>query len=151
MKALIFAAAIAATLALALPADAQQTRTTVAADYSWPVVRVVDGDTVKVDASADMPPELASIAIRLRGVDTPEKGRWAKCDAEKEASAAATAFTKRAISEAGSIFVRDPSWGKWGGRVIANLILDGRPLSALLIEAGHGRAYDGGKRGSWCE
>ena len=48
-----------------------------AADYSWPVVRVVDGDTVKVDASADMPPELASIAIRLRGVDTPEKGRWA--------------------------------------------------------------------------
>ena len=48
-----------------------------AADYSWPVVRVVDGDTVKVDASADLPPELASLSVRLRGVDTPEKGRRA--------------------------------------------------------------------------
>ena len=28
-----------------------------AADYAWPVLRVVDGDTVAVDASADMPPE----------------------------------------------------------------------------------------------
>lgn len=150
MKALIFAAAIAATLALALPADAQQTRTTDTADYSWPVTRVVDGDTVKVDASADMPPELASIAVRLRGVDTPEKGRWAKCDSEKRAAVEATEFTKRAIGGATSIVVRNPSWGKWGGRIIANLILDGQPLSALLIEAGYGRAYDGGKRRSWC-
>ena len=114
------------------------------------MVKVVDGDTVRVDASADMPPELASIAVRLRDVDTPEKGRWAKCEAEKQAAAAATAFTKDAISNAGSIVVRDPSWGKYGGRVIANLVLDGRTLSALLIEAGHGRAYDGGKRKSWC-
>ena len=122
----------------------------VAADYAWPVVRVVDGDTIQVDASANMPPELASIKVRLRGVDTPDKGRWAKCEAEKRAAFEATDFTKRTIGEAASIVVRDPSWGKWGGRVIANLILDGRPLSALLIEAGHGRAYDGGKRRSWC-
>ena len=44
----------------------------VAADYAWPVVRVVDGDTIQVDASADMPPELSSIRVRLRGADTPE-------------------------------------------------------------------------------
>lgn len=150
MTALVFAAAIAATLALPLPADAQPTQTTVAADYSWPVTRVVDGDTVKVDASADMPPQLASIAVRLRGVDTPDKGRWAKCEAEKRAALEATDFTKRAIGEAARIVVRNPSWGKWGGRVIADLILDGRALSALLIEAGHGRAYEGKKRQSWC-
>ena len=88
-----------------------------AADYAWPVLRVVDGDTVAVDASADMPPELARLSVRLQGVDTPEKGGRAKCEAEREAGQAATAFTKAAIAGAQLILVRGPEWGKWGGRV----------------------------------
>ena len=137
------AAALAlAALLLAAPLSA--------ADYSWPVVRVVDGDTVKVDASADLPPELASLSVRLRGVDTPEKGRRARCESERQAGRAATAFTREAIERAGSIVVRDPAWGKWGGRVIADLVLDGSPLSSALLEAGHARRYDGGRRSSWC-
>lgn len=120
-----------------------------AGDYDWPVVRVIDGDTVKVDASADMPPELALVAVRLRDVDTPETWK-PKCESERRAGEAATAFTKAAVANAGSIVVRDPSWGKYGGRVIANLVLDGRTLSAMLIEEGHGRAYAGGKRTGWC-
>lgn len=122
-----------------------------AADYSWPVVRVVDGDTVKVDASADIPLELASIAVRLRGVDTPEKGWRAKCETEKRAGTVATNFTKDAINKSRAIIIRNPTWGKYGGRVIADIILDERSLSALLIQTGHGRAYLGGKRESWCE
>ena len=121
-----------------------------AADYAWPVVRVVDGDTVAVDASADLPPELADLRVRLRGVDTPEKGGRAKCDSERDAGQAATAFTEQAVAGASTIVVRDLEWGKWGGRVIADLVLDGRSLSESLIAAGHGRAYDGAKRGSWC-
>ena len=121
-----------------------------AVDYAWPVVRVIDGDTVAVDASTHMPAELANLKVRLRGVDTPEKGGRAKCDAEREAGEAATAFTERAVTGARAVLVRDPAWGKWGGRVIAELVLDGRALSAALIEAGHGRAYDGGRRQSWC-
>ena len=123
----------------------------VAADYSWPVVGVIDGDTVKVDAGADLPPELASLSVRLRGVDTPEKGLACemRCG-EKQAGLAATAFAEAAIAKADRVIVRDPAWGKWGGRVVAGLILDGKPLSSALIEAGHGRAYGGGRRGSWC-
>ena len=139
------AGTVAIALAAALLAAPVQ-----AADYSWPVVRVVDGDTVKVDAGADLPPELASLSVRLRGVDTPEKGRRAKCNAEKQAAAAATAFAEEAIRKAGSLVVRDPAWGKWGGRVVADLILDGSSLSSALLEAGHARRYDGGKRGGWC-
>ena len=139
------AVAVATVLAAALLAPHVQ-----AADYSWPVVRVVDGDTVKVDASADLPPELASLSIRLRGVDTPEKGGRAKCETEREAGRAATAFTEAAVGKAKTAVVRDPAWGKWGGRVVAGLILDGKPLSSTLIEAGHGRAYDGGRRKAWC-
>ena len=139
------AVAAATVLAAALPAPHVQ-----GTDYSWPVVRVVDGDTVKVDARADLPPELASLSVRLRGVDTPEKGRRAKCDAERLAADAATAFAEDAIDKAERIVVRDPKWGKWGGRVIADLVLDGKPLSSTLIEAGHGRAYGGGRRKPWC-
>ena len=124
--------------------------TAVAADYAWPVVKVIDGDTVQVDASRDMPPELGSIRVRLRGADTPETWR-PKCESERAGGKAATAFVKRRIAEAERIVVCDPEWGKFGGRVVANLMLDGRTLSDLLIEAGHGRPYDGGKRTGWCD
>lgn len=137
--------AIGAALLVLLAAPAH------AGDYLWPVVRVVDGDTVAVDASADMPPELADLKVRLLGVDTPEKGGRAKCDSERAAGQAATAFTTAMVESAETVIVRDPKWGKWGGRVIADLILDGRSLSQLLIAIGHGRPYDGGKRRSWCE
>ena len=120
-------------------------------DYTWPVVRVMDGDTVAVDASADFPPELADLKVRLRGVDTPEKGGRAKCESERAAGQAATAYTKAAIAGASSVVTRDPAWGKWGGRVVADLVVDGRSLPALLIDDGHGRAYDEGRRGSWCK
>ena len=135
----------AAVVATLLPAVAVR-----AADYPWPVVRVVDSDTVKVNASADLPPELALLSVRLRGVDTPEKGGRAKCDAEKRAGRAATAFTEAAIADADSVIVRDPAWGKWGGRVVADLVLDGRSLATALIEARLGAAYDGRKRPGWC-
>ena len=136
------AAALLATLLLVVPVAA--------ADYEWPVVRVIDGDTVEVDASADMPPELASVRVRLRGVDAP--GTWKpKCESERQAGNAATAFTKAALARAGSIVIRDPAWGKYGGRVIANMVLDGETLSARLIAAGLGRPYSGGKRQGWCD
>ena len=118
--------------------------------YQWPIVRVIDGDTVEVDADQDMPPELAKLRLRLRGVDTPEKGGRAKCASERSAGLAATEFTRRAIVRAHDILIRNLQWGKWGGRVIGDLMLDGRPLSQTLIEAGHGRPYDGGRRKSWC-
>ena len=136
-----------AALAVALTVSSAPAAAT---DYTWPVVRVVDGDTVAVDASADLPAELADLRVRLRGVDTPEKGGRAKCPVERDAGQAATEFTTKAVAEASAIVVRDPKWGKWGGRVIADLVLDNRSLSAWLIAAGHGRAYDGGRRASWC-
>ena len=137
-------AILAATL-LALCAPA------FAADYAWPVLRVIDGDTIAVDASADMPPELARLSVRLAGIDTPEKGGRAKCPSERDAGQAATVYTEAALQQAQRVVVRNPKWGKWGGRVLADVILDGRSLSADLIAAGHARAYDGGRRVSWCE
>ena len=117
--------------------------------YRWPVVKVIDGGTIKVDARGDFPPELATLNVRLRGVDTPEKGGRAKCDAERRAGRAATAFTAAAVA-GGAVTFRNLAWGKHGGRVLADASVDGRSLADRLIIEGHGRAYDGGKRKPWC-
>ncbi len=109
-------------------------------EYRWPIVKVIDGDTLKVDARADMPPELARLNVRLRGVDTPEKGGRAKCDAERRAGRAATAFTAAAVANAATVTFRNLAWGKYGGRVLADATVDGRSLADSLIIAGHGRA-----------
>lgn len=110
-------AILAAALAL-LPLPAA------AADYAWPVVRVIDGDTIVVDASADLPAELAELRVRLRGIDAPEVGHRARCEAEREAGAAATARVAALLDAAETVVVRDPEWGKWGGRVVADVVLD---------------------------
>ena len=64
---------------------------------------------------------------------------------------AAAAFTADVLAGADTVAVRGPAWGRWGGgRVIADLIVDGRSLAETLIGEGHGRAYDGGRREAWC-
>ena len=141
--------AVRLALALAVAALAPSAR---GEDYIWLVIGAIDGDTVRVDASADIAaPELARLSVRLRGVDAPERGGRAACEAERVAGEAATAFVEAALASARAVAVRDPEWDKWGGRVLADLIVDGRSLAAALIASGHGRAYAGGKRENRCE
>jgi endonuclease YncB( thermonuclease family) len=117
--------------------------------YSWPVVGIKDGDTIAVEIPG-LPPALNPVAIRLRGVDTPESGGRAKCAAERNLAQRATGFTKRAIKRGQRIEFAKPDWDKYGGRIDAEIWIDGVPLADQLIAAGLARAYDGGKRGSWC-
>ena len=102
------------------------------ADYAWPVMRVVDGDTVAVDASADLPPELADLKVRLLGVDTPEKGGRAKCADERDAGQAATTFTEGAIAEASAIVVRDPRGANGAAGSLPTSC--STPLTLLLLD-----------------
>lgn len=110
------------------------------------VVDVYDGDTIKVDFLCNEPLVCTSMPIRLRGVDTPEiRG---ECQAEKAAAIAARNFTKRVLNE-GTITISNMDRGKYF-RIVADVYVDGSSLAQMLIDAGHGRAYDGGRRLSWC-
>ena len=120
-----------------------------AADYEWRIVGVVDGDTIRVDAAPDLPPALVRLKVRLRDIDTPEKAGRAKCERERRGGAAATAFATDAVRAARRVPVRNPAWGKWGGRVIADVPIDGRNLATALIGAGLARRYNGGRRAGW--
>ena len=119
-------------------------------DYRWKVLRVVDGDTLEIDGSW-LPPELSRVYVRVRHLDTPEKGRLAKCPRENEWSERATAFTRAAVEQATDIMFRDLGWDKYGGRILAEVLVDGEPLSGKLIAAGLARPYEGKKKASWCD
>jgi len=117
--------------------------------YRWPVVGVRDGDTIAV-AIPGLPAELNPVGVRARGVDTPESGGRAKCEAERRLGAAASAFTQELITKAHTITFSDVDWDKYGGRIDAVIWVDGQELAALLIAAGLARVYQGGQRIGWC-
>jgi endonuclease YncB( thermonuclease family) len=96
---------------------------------------------------APLKPELA---VRIYGVDTPEKGFRAKCAQEDQRGKAATEFTKQAVAQSQKRQVMLYDWDKFGGRVLGDLILNGQSLRALLIQNGFAREYFGDAKQSWC-
>ncbi|MBL9036589.1 MAG: thermonuclease family protein [Rhodospirillaceae bacterium] len=135
-------------LALALACSAQAAN--IAGErFSWPVLAVKDGDTLAV-ALPGLPAALNPVAIRVRGIDTPETGGRAKCAAERKLASRATDFTRDAVRHGRQVEFAAPSWDKYGGRIDADVWIDGTSLARQLIDAGLARAYDGGKRRGWC-
>lgn len=122
----------------------------VANPYDYRVIRVLDGDTVEFDAPF-LPRELKqTLRLRIEGVDTPEKGRMAKCDRERELAERATRFTQQQVARATKHQITIIGWDKYGGRVIGDLLLDGKSLRQMLLESKNAAPYDGGKKASWC-
>lgn len=115
------------------------------------VARVIDGDTVSIVANWVPDPMKKEIAVRVYGVDTPEKSFRAQCAKEAELGAKATEFTKAQIAKAKKIEVAYFSWDKYGGRVLGDILLDKQSLRMALINNGFAREYFGDAKQSWCE
>ena len=118
--------------------------------YDAKILRVNDGDTVVISAPFLPAPLKPELAVRIFGVDTPEKGFRAKCPQEDQRGQAATAFTKNAVSKSTKHQVIIYDWDKFGGRILGDMILDGYSLRELLIKNGYARAYYGEAKQSWC-
>lgn len=112
------------------------------------VISVYDGDTFRVNI--DGYPALIgeNISIRVNGVDTPEIR--AKCNDEKTLALAAKEYTLKQLSNANTILLTNIERGKYF-RLVADVIIDGKNLSELLISNNLGKQYQGGKRQSWCQ
>jgi len=111
------------------------------------VIKVYDGDTFTVEAYP-WPGLEAKASVRVDGVDTPEiRG---KCDAEKQKAIEARDYVKGLIL--GEVVqLENVKHGKYAGRVVADVILDGgESLADKIIQQGLGREYHGGKRARWC-
>mgnify|MGYP003893552489 CR=1 FL=1 len=124
------------------------------ATYDAQILRVTDGDTVVIAAPFLPAPLKPELAIRVFGVDTPEKGHRAQCPSEAQRGEAATAFTKKAIESAaaggGKFQVTMYGWDKFGGRVLGDILINGKSLRAGLIANGFAREYYGEAKQSWC-
>lgn len=118
--------------------------------YNWKALRAVDGDTIEVEAKW-LPVELGTkIKIRVLGVDTPEKAPRAKCEQEAAKALLASAFTRNFIKSGKVVEVNIKSWDKYGGRILGDIVVDGKSLKDQLILRGHARVYNGGTKTSWC-
>ena len=120
------------------------------ATYDAKIVRVNDGDTVVIAAPFLPAPLKPELAVRIYGVDTPEKGFRAQCPSEDQRGQAATAVTKKAVESTQKHQVVLYGWDKFGGRVLGDMILNGVSLRAELIKNGFAREYYGEAKQSWC-
>lgn len=118
--------------------------------YNAEIVRVNDGDTVVIAAPFLPAPLKPELAVRIFGVDTPEKGFRAQCPSEDARGKAATEFTKRAVAQSSQRQVVLYDWDKFGGRVLGDIVLNGISLRAMLIQNGYAREYYGEAKQSWC-
>ena len=138
------------TLLFLVPTLALAQKTPQGVTYDAQIVRVNDGDTVVIAAPFLPAPLKPELAVRIFGVDTPEKGHRAQCPSENQRGEAATAFTKNAVKNTKKHQVTLYGWDKFGGRVLGDMILDGVSLRAELIRNGFAREYYGDAKQSWC-
>ena len=118
--------------------------------YDAVLTRVIDGDTVAFQAPFLPEPLKKELSIRVYGVDTPEKGFRAKCPSEDQRGQAATEFTKNTIKASTKRQVIIMDWDKYGGRVLGDVLLDGKSLRQMLIQNGYAREYYGEAKQTWC-
>ena len=139
---LLLAAAAVPALAQKMPKNS--------ATYDAQIIRVSDGDTIVIAAPFLPAPLKPELAVRIYGVDTPEKGHRAQCPKENERALVASKYTSQLIAQGGKIQVTLYAWDKFGGRVLGDITVNGQSVRAGLIQNGLAREYYGDAKQSWC-
>lgn len=118
--------------------------------YDIEILRVVDGDTIVIAAPYLPPPLKPQLSVRVFGVDTPEKGRAAKCEQEAYLALRASEYTRTLVKQSQIRKVVIYGWDKYGGRILGDFVLNGESLRQQLLQNGFAREYYGGGQKSWC-
>ena len=115
--------------------------------YAAEVVRIIDGDTfvARVRTWAN---QGAETRVRLRSIDAAEL--HARCSRELRLALAARTALQRLLAD-GSVTLSHVGRDKYPGRIDANVATHStNDISAAMLSGGFARAYDGGRRGTWC-
>lgn len=145
-KKLILATSIPITLMTAITAVSVQEKL-----QPISVLRVLDGDTVEIDAKW-LPPGLGDkLKIRFYGLDTPEGYPRAKCTGEYIKSTQAKNLIEEKIKAAKEVLVLYDGWDKYG-RPLGTVFADRVNLNDLLVEQKLATKYYGsGPKTDWCK
>jgi endonuclease YncB( thermonuclease family) len=115
--------------------------------YAAEVVRIIDGDTF-VARMQTAPGRQVETRVRLRSIDAAEL--HARCSKELRLALAARAALQRLLAE-GRVMLSHVGPDKYPGRIDANVTTRNNvDVSAAMLNGGWARAYDGGRRGTWC-
>ncbi|MGO4437235.1 thermonuclease family protein [Rhizobium sp. RAF56] len=116
----------------------------IAGPVSARIVRVIDGDTLLVDANP-WPQQTIEVYVRLRGIDAPEL--HAHCETTRHAAEQAQAALQEMTATTEAIELSHISGDKYFGRILADVTLgDGRNPARYMLAAGYATAYDGGRK-----
>jgi len=137
-------------LILTLPVLAFAAKQPTGVTYDAQVIRVIDGDTIVIAAPFLPAPLKPELAVRIFGVDTPEKGHRAQCPQEDQRAQLASKFTTQALQSHPRHQVIIYGWDKFGGRVLGDILVNGQSIRAGLINNGLAREYYGDAKQSWC-
>lgn len=119
-----------------------------AGELTLPFDGGIDGDTIRTHLN--LPAPLNRVSIRILGIDTPEKGKRAKCAREAMLADKATYATKQLTANSTTMLVRNMKWDKYGGRIVGEVWINSINIGQALIAQGVAVPYDGGKKQSWC-
>lgn len=117
--------------------------------YNWRVVRVIDGDTIVVEAPWLLPELGNTISIRTIGIDTPEKEFRAHCPREAALAEQASSLIKSIVKPGDTVAVEIAGRDKYF-RILGDIVINGKRVSSILISAGLAVPYTGGTKKSWC-
>ena len=110
------------------------------------IIKVIDGDTFRVDIN-ELPDIIGkNIRIRILGINAPEIN--GKCAFEKELAIKARDFVQILLDNADSVILKNLDRGNFF-RLLAEVIVDGKNLGELLIAKDLAVRYQG-KKSSWC-
>ena len=110
------------------------------------IIKVIDGDTFRVDIN-ELPDIIGkNIRIRILGIDAPEIN--GKCAFEKELAIKARDFVQILLDNADLVVLKNLNRGNFF-RLLAEVIVDGKNLGELLIAKDLAVRYQG-KKSSWC-
>ena len=113
------------------------------------VLKVVDGDTIKVSAHIWLGITVDTM-VRIKGIDTPElRG---KCPYEKQLAKEAKAFVKEKLPLGSTVYLSNVEYDKYGGRVVAKVAdSNKKDIGKDLIKNGFARSYSGKTaKSNWC-
>ena len=110
---------------------------------------IIDGDTFA--AAVNLSDDISiTVRVRILDIDTPEIN--GDCDAEIDAAYRAKDKLAEILPVGNMVYLQNIKDDKYLGRIDASVILpDGRDVGRVMIKEGMARAYDGGRRRSWCD
>ena len=118
------------------------------------IVKIIDGDSLRVDLDLGFKIQLSNATLRLHGIDTPESRQRKRLEERKLGIKAKEFLVNILEGNKDNLIMKATERGKFG-RILAEIFIDSTDnpsVNQLLIEADLARPYFGGSKnelGPW--